>query len=316
MGAKVAIRALIRRRGAVVLRERRRVRRSGGIEAIHDLRVATRRLEALLRIGRPWLPEREWDRLRRRSRRIRRGLARRRDADVLARWVGARVRFLPGIHRSAALAIAGRLRAGARHPADGEHARSAGRSIPVPGIRRRIDALLRAANRARVPIAARAVREAKAVLQAAVPLVEGARRGEAEGVHLLRLAIKRYRYALEVAADSGHPGIAAAIAGARRLQGCLGRVHDHDVMAGRLRALPAWRDGRRRDLRRDPWRGARPAITALLIGLDAGRRRALADLRRALDRLARGGCRTAAVRGSARARAGAVVTRAGPKDAP
>ena len=54
-------------------------------------------------------------------------------------------------------------------------------------------------------------------------------------MHRLRIAIKRYRYSLEVLAETGVPGLGAAIREARALQRELGRLHDLDVLIGVVR---------------------------------------------------------------------------------
>ncbi|HXH28041.1 MAG TPA: CHAD domain-containing protein, partial [Candidatus Polarisedimenticolia bacterium] len=53
-----SVRALVERRTAEVLRAHRRVWRGLGGEAVHDLRVASRRLQETLDLLAPALPER------------------------------------------------------------------------------------------------------------------------------------------------------------------------------------------------------------------------------------------------------------------
>ena len=57
-------------------------RTSAAVDAVHDLRVATRRLREALRLFGPWLPGEETRRVRRRLRQITRGLGPVRDQDV------------------------------------------------------------------------------------------------------------------------------------------------------------------------------------------------------------------------------------------
>jgi len=275
----VEIRTLLRRRAAAVIRERRRVRARGGSAAIHDLRVATRRLQEILRVCEPFLPTGPRRRLWRRARRIRNCLGAVRDADVLVMRIGALARHLPAGERRAARAIADRVRRAAREARSGTRGTRSSGGFPVPGVRRRIEALLETTRRTAVPVAARGRQAAEASLRVAALLLTGARRGDPEDLHALRIRIKRYRYALEIVEESGHPEARPAIAEARRLQRCLGKVHDLDVLAELVRGWmkPAGE-------RRVP--GGRQAVRALVRRLDADRRLAVGDVRRTLDRFA------------------------------
>jgi len=63
----------------------------------------------------------------------------------------------------------------------------------------------------------------------------GARTGDAEVLHRLRIAIKRYRYAMEIVDESGLGKVRPAIREARALQADLGNLHDLDVLIGLVR---------------------------------------------------------------------------------
>ena len=54
--------------------------------------------------------------------------------------------------------------------------------------------------------------------------------GDPESMHRLRIAIKRYRYALEALTGAGASGLRPAIHAARSLQSDLGGLHDLDVL--------------------------------------------------------------------------------------
>jgi CHAD domain-containing protein len=56
------------------------------------------------------------------------------------------------------------------------------------------------------------------------------RDGDPEAMHRLRIAIKRYRYALEALTEAGASGLQPAIQAARSLQSDLGSLHDLDVL--------------------------------------------------------------------------------------
>jgi CHAD domain-containing protein len=84
--------------------------------------------------------------------------------------------------------------------------------------------------------------------------LERARSGRAADLHRLRIAVKKYRYTLELMHEIGFGRYARAIDAARRIQERLGRLHDVDVLLALLRqGRGTWRGG-----------GTRPAIPAVL----------------------------------------------------
>jgi CHAD domain-containing protein len=217
-------REIVASRGDDVVRARRRVLRRGSGEAIHDLRVATRRLQAALEVFGARLPERPRRRLDRRARKIRRQLGAARNARVLLGLL-RRFRAHPGTAENRF--VAGLVRRLDRSA--GSSGRSKGRRT-LPGVRKRIQALLRAmadrAGSAAAPAGAALQGRVEAVLRAG----SVARQGDPESMHRLRIAVKRYRYVLEVLAEAGAPMPRPAIGEARALQRELGRLHDLDVL--------------------------------------------------------------------------------------
>jgi CHAD domain-containing protein len=253
------VRALFAARVRVLLHRRRRVQSHGDAGAVHDLRVATRRLQEALDIFASVLPPRERDRLRRRSRRVRRRMAAVRDADVLIDLVHG-LRSRAGASSAAALAplerrlLARRERLRGALSAAREGA-APGRGLRVPGVLKRARALVGATA---AIDGARAARAADRALTARVREVRvalrRARTGRAAEMHRLRIAIKRYRYALETLEACGDRGLTTAVEAARELQGTLGRLHDLDVLIAEARllggagaALPALRALRREE---------------------------------------------------------------------
>jgi CHAD domain-containing protein len=94
------------------------------------------------------------------------------------------------------------------------------------------------ARGASAPAGAALPGRAEAVVRAG-SLTQG---GDPESMHRLRIAVKRYRYVLEVLAEAGEPVTRSAIGEARALQRELGRLHDLDVLIEWVRAaasLPA-----------------------------------------------------------------------------
>src|SRR5437899_1610971 len=133
------VREIIASSGRKVVKARRRVLGGKDGEAIHDVRVATRRLQAALEVFASCLPERRRRRLERRARKIRRGLGARRNAWVLLRLLA---RFRAGLdpdERKFVDALARGLKQAAQplEPADRKR---------LPGIRGRLRKLLRDAT--------------------------------------------------------------------------------------------------------------------------------------------------------------------------
>jgi CHAD domain-containing protein len=63
-------------------------------------------------------------------------------------------------------------------------------------------------------------------------------------IHRLRIASKKLRYALEIAAAAGHVVASHMVRDVKRVQNTLGRVHDVQVLANRVEQLDLSDDGR------------------------------------------------------------------------
>jgi len=234
-------RRLLERRAREVLKRREAVRRRARPDDIHDLRVATRRLQEAIDLLFFAFPERERMRVRRRARRIRRALAEVRDADVLLETLLAVAGRCSRRDRRAFLMLRPRLeaRAAVARSAVARVAATPGAEIaglPVPGLRRRLRALLRAPSPLRSRDLARVAARQLAVRSAAVGRgLERAPGGRAADMHRLRIAVKKYRYTLELMNETGLGRYARAIGAARYMQEQLGRLHDVDVLLALLR---------------------------------------------------------------------------------
>src|SRR5438093_5912812 len=108
------VRDIIASSGRKVMKARRRVLSGEDGEAIHDVRVATRRLQAALEVFASCLPERRRRRLEKRARKIRRGLGARRNAWVLVRLLGRSRAGLDPVEKEFVNDLARRLKRSAR----------------------------------------------------------------------------------------------------------------------------------------------------------------------------------------------------------
>ena len=227
------VRKLVQTRAARMLGEISRVRRTAGVDAIHDLRVATRRLQEALDFFEPCLPVRYRRRLARRARRIRRELGEIRTADVTLDLLAQLTRRLPAGESRDLERLRIRLRAEARTP---RAAASGRKGLAVSGARKRSRLLLAHLDGAG---SFAFLDRGRKILDARVgetsSLIPPASTGDPEALHRLRIAVKRYRYALEILEQAGWEGSQRPIAAARAIQEELGRLHDLDVLTDLIR---------------------------------------------------------------------------------
>ncbi|MFN0133291.1 MAG: CHAD domain-containing protein [Phycisphaerales bacterium] len=229
-------------------------------DAIHQLRVSTRRTEAALGAFGGVLRRGATRRVRARLAMLRRAAGRVRDADVraallgeVAAHAGGALRetieeLVEGIGRERARAE-GRLRERCRRVAP-DQLRLAWRRV-----RRRADP---------PPTVVDAARACVAGLAAEVRALEGAT--DAEDLHELRLAIKKLRYGAEVFADA-LPALGGVAGELARLQTGLGSCGDAAALAEALRPLIS---------------ASRPQVAALVGRAEALRDRRLAEAQVAL----------------------------------
>jgi CHAD domain-containing protein len=229
----------------------------GDVEAVHDMRVAIRRLRAALRIGRPHLKRKALRRLRGGLRAAARALGAVRDLDVilanaeayrsrsgdigesLAGWIALleaeRLEARQVLHAFLGGKRCTRL-LGDLDAFLGDPARYAGSGAgPTGGA----GAHLEPAGSPRV----RDVLPAALWGQfAAVRAYEAVEAPSVQALHALRIEIKRYRYLLEFFQGVlGVMSVRPLLEQAVRAQDHLGRLHDADVASQRLRAYVAER---------------------------------------------------------------------------
>jgi CHAD domain-containing protein len=195
-------------------------------EAIHDLRVAIRRLRTLLKLGRRVFGRRLADAVRRALADVQRATGDLRDEEVLSETLS-------------------------EIPQDGLafHAWRRRRAARERRLRREVVSLLRAADlrRARAmlrglllfpvkkprelhPLARGSVERARA----RVERLRDVASSDAEGLHELRIAYKELRYASELLAEALPADLAAMAEPAAKFQKRLGEIHDVDVAIATL----------------------------------------------------------------------------------
>jgi CHAD domain-containing protein len=230
-----AARRVLAEQARALRRHGRHARRGHDPEDVHQMRVATRRLRAVLRTLRAHLDQPP--KLRRGLRRLAARLGEVRDADViLALLEGSHVQDVPGIEGRRLETLVRRLRR-----RRGRARTALVRALERPGHRRLMDRLERFAQRPRVsgdpdtPVA-RVLGDAITRLAAEVAREPGLERPspDADALHRLRIAFKRLRYVLEFHAAAGGPAYEVEMRLARELQDVLGHVHDHDLLLGWL----------------------------------------------------------------------------------
>jgi CHAD domain-containing protein len=245
----------------------------GDDDAIHDVRVSARRLEAFLATWRDVLGARSRRRSARRLRRLRRALGETRQLEVHAARLEARLVEAP---RPARLATAGLATRWASEIALGR-GRAAKRAVP-----KRLERIARASGRAARRLEARiaeglpaatlaSARAAIAGERARTRIAAALRSGDDATLHAARIALKKWRYAAESlgAVTGATPGV--DLSAHRALQERLGEIHDLATLGEALERWIAERTTR--------WTGPQAAaLAALLAELRADRESAVGDL--------------------------------------
>jgi len=200
----------------------RRVRRVHDEEAVHDLRVASRRLTAALALWAPLLPARPARLARRRVRRLRRGLRAARDLEVARAGLATRLPHTDPAAKVAVEALAARLER--RLATETLRARRLVTRARLARIRRAVERAIEGrdpAPRDLPALQAMARAHVAATRRAALEALAAAAAHDVPQMwHQARLDIKRWRYATECArgligggAGAGAGGGSAAAAG-------------------------------------------------------------------------------------------------------
>lgn len=213
------------------------LRLAPGADAVHDARVATRRLRSHLRTFLPVLDP-DWARgLRERLRGLADGIGAARDADVLLARLERRAQTLPATDQGGAQTLLLRFRAERDEAYTRMHA-----LLRDPDYVRLLDEAIAAAAQPRFSpaAAAPAVEIVPAVVRDAwkslrKPVRRRGRPPSDRELHGIRIKAKRLRYAAEAVAAAGDSHAARIARRAQALQDVLGEQHDAVVVCERLR---------------------------------------------------------------------------------
>lgn len=221
-GARVALGVHLR-----AFRREERGTRAGNVEAVHQLRVTTRRLRATLELFRPVLPRRHVDTVLAELAKLGHAIGAVRDLDVLAAAVTSRGRRLDDEKREALLPV--------ERDIASERARThvaLAAELDAPRTRRLVE---RVRMLVESPPRAVALASCGELAPSLVrPLLRAVHRvGRAVGddasapvLHRLRIRAKRLRYAIETLDGLGSDATRTMLARLARLQLILGEYHD------------------------------------------------------------------------------------------
>lgn len=233
-------------------------------EALHDFRVAVRRLRSWLRVEdglpHPMVPARAHRRLRRLARATNPG----RDDEVLAAWLGTLRSSLPTRHRGALSWLEERV---TQHQAVAEGDLALEIARDLERVEQLLDARLQryespmdvTRGSLEEPFGAMLAGRVRAGTATLARRLQQIRDGsDAEAVHRARIAGKRVRYHLEPVADLV-PGVREVIERFKQLQDVLGDHHDAHVWKARVHAA----------LAEAPTLAIREGVLAVLAQIDA-----------------------------------------------
>ena len=195
-------------------------------EALHDLRVALRRLRSTLRALGPLLPALIPEKQARRLKKAARLTGPARDGEVFAAWLAARREGLPAPYRGAHDWLVERVerhRAAEERAARGRAVRLAERAISAV-TRRLVGAAAQAAPQPYALVLAGLLRTQAVALREAIREVVGPE--DVPAIHRIRLEAKRLRYLLEPLRGVEGADASEAVEALKGLQDLVGEWHD------------------------------------------------------------------------------------------
>lgn len=199
------------------------------MDAVHDMRVASRRLRAALSVFRPYLPAKGRKRWTRVARAVTCALGAVRDADVFIAEFASLAADADTEEERVTLAYLLGRRHGER-TRDLEAMRDVLASLDLAGGRSAFLRFAAGARGADTPLRDLAAEIVAARLSAlAAHLPDALEPANADVQHAMRIAAKRLRYAIETLRPCFGPGAGEVLAVLRALQDALGELHDRDV---------------------------------------------------------------------------------------
>jgi CHAD domain-containing protein/CYTH domain-containing protein len=204
-------------------------------EALHDFRVALRRLRTVLRAFRPWTGEDIGRRLERKLKRCARATNAARDVEVQLAWLDSRKEALSERRQPGADAIRELLQArGSEAPPvrrvlERYTQASAKLARRLGTYERRIDTAGEGGGPGFGGVLAALATEQLEALSRRIDAIQGAL--DHEAIHRTRIEAKRLRYLLEPLRGNRHADSRDAVQHLRRLQDVLGELHDTHVLA-------------------------------------------------------------------------------------
>ena len=213
-----------------------------GGEALHDFRVALRRLRTVVRAFRPWMEASVRRREERRLKKIARSTNGARDAEVQLSWLSERARPVGGRERAGLDCLRERLEGRLR---PGEEGRTGLLDLYARTSRKlgaRLSTYESHLGKADPDgsfgsVLAVLLREQLVVLREAL---SGAVDSEDQDVaHRARIEAKRLRYLLEPLRADPHAEVRAALRPLKRLQDVLGELHDAHVLGAEVESCAA-----------------------------------------------------------------------------
>jgi CHAD domain-containing protein len=234
----------------------------GDPEALHDFRVAVRRLRSTLRAWRDVLGPALREKDLRRLRRVARATGEARDAEVLLAWVATAAADLPSAHRPAAEWLARRLEARSAPGRLADAVSRLDRAADVLARRLRREARDSSGGPFGLAIAGR-IRDHAAAVAGWLARVETL--ADSPVAHRARVAGKRLRYLVEPLRDTPGAESREAVKSLKRLQDLLGELNDARVAEEAVRAA---RHDAEAERLRHPERAEGPGLRPGLIALE------------------------------------------------
>lgn len=263
--------------------ERRRLDEADDAEALHDFRVALRRLRSWLRAYQTSLGDSVSGKHRRALRAVARATNEGRDAQVHVEWLRSRAEFFRRRRRHGTEWLIRRLEArglDATKALGEEVSRS---FVPLRRkLARRLESYARRVDEVSAEVAfaaasAALVRDHAEALREKIAAVRGP--GDREAAHEARIAAKHLRYLIEPVASEA-PGVEARLSRLEGLQDVLGALHDAHVFGDEVAAAMA---ASASDHARGPSRSLVPRLRSLWRGEEDPARPGLQAIARALQ---------------------------------